>query len=135
MQGVSLPSAPLLLENREAGDYSIDLAPRVGVVFCTFNVTSPDQEKREDFGDLRFRQAMSLSINRKELNETVYFGLGTPHQYIGILPKPEFTDDKWMTYFTEYDPDRANALLDEVGMADSDGDGFRELPNGKKDRH
>ena len=124
MQGVSLPSAPLLLENREAGDYSIDLAPRVGVVSFTFNVTSPDLEKRKVFGDLRFRQAMSLSINREELNETVYFGLGTPHQYIGILPKPEFVDDKWTTYFTEYDPDRANALLDEVGMVDADGDGF-----------
>jgi peptide/nickel transport system substrate-binding protein len=132
MQGVSLPSAPLLLENREAGDYSIDLAPRVGVVSFTFNVTSPDLEKRKVFGDLRFRQAMSLSINREELNETVYFGLGTPHQYIGILPKPEFVDDKWTTYFTEYDPDRANALLDEVGMADADGDGYRELPNGEK---
>ncbi len=132
MQGVSLPSAPLLLENREAGDYSIDLAPRVGVVSFTFNVTSPDLEKRKVFGDLRFRQAMSLSINREELNETVYFGLGTPHQYIGILPKPEFVDDKWTTYFTEYDPDRANALLDEVGMADADGDDYRELPNGEK---
>ena len=132
MQGVSLPSAPLLLENREAGDYSIDLAPRVGVVSFAFNVTSADLEKRKVFGDLRFRQAMSLSINREELNETVYFGLGTPHQYIGILPKPEFVDDKWTTYFTEYDPDRANALLDEVGMADTDGDGYRELPNGEK---
>ncbi len=132
MQGVSLPSAPLLLENQEAGDYTIDLASRVGIVSFTFNVTSANPEKRKVFGDLRFRQAMSLSINREELNETVYFGLGTPHQYIGIMPMPDFVDDKWRTYFTEYDPDRANALLDEVGMADTDGDGFRELPNGEK---
>ena len=75
---------------------------------------------------------MSLAINRDELNETVFFGLGEPHQYIGIMPKPDFIDDKWRTYFAEYDPDRANALLDEIGMVDTDGDGFRELPNGEK---
>jgi peptide/nickel transport system substrate-binding protein len=32
----------------------------------------------------------------------------------------------------EHDPAKANALLDEVGMKDTDGDGFRELPNGDK---
>ena len=95
-------------------------------------MTSVNLEKRKVFGDLRFRRAMSLAINRDELNETVFFGLGEPHQYIGIMPKPDFIDDKWRTYFAEYDPDGANALLDEIGMVDTDGDGFRELPNGEK---
>ena len=36
------------------------------------------------------------------------------------------------TYATEYDPAGANALLDGLGMADTDGDGIRELPNGDK---
>ena len=31
---------------------------------------------------------------------------------------------------TQYDPAAANALLDEIGLADTDGDGFRELPSG-----
>ena len=131
-QGVSLASAPLLLEHMEAGDYQIDLVPRPWVITFTFNVTSADLEKRKVFGDLRFRQAMSLAIDRGAVNETAYFGLGEPSQYIGIYPRPKFVDEKWETHMTEFDPDRAGALLDEVGMVDVDGDGFRELPNGDK---
>ena len=37
-----------------------------------------------------------------------------------------------MSHATEFDAARANSLLDEIGMKDTDGDGFRELPNGDK---
>ena len=131
-QSLQLPSAPLLLENQEAGDYTIDLRPEITIPTFSFNVTSEDLGKREVFGDLRFRQAMSIALNRDEINEIAFFGLGVPRQYIGFSPKPEFIDDAWLSHYIEYDPDRANALLDEIGMMDVDGDGFRELPNGEK---
>ena len=131
-QSLQLPSAPMLLENQEAGDYTIYLRPEITVPTFAFNVTSEDLGKREVFGDLRFRQAMSVAMNRDEINEIAFFGLGTPRQYIGFSPKPDFVDDKWLTHYAEYDPDMANALLDEIGMVDTDGDGFRELPNGEK---
>jgi peptide/nickel transport system substrate-binding protein len=75
---------------------------------------------------------MSIAINRGELNETAYFGQGEPTQYIGFSPAPDFVDPKWKTFATEFDPDGAMKLLDEVGMVDKDGDGFRELPNSDK---
>ncbi len=131
-QSLQLPSAPMLLENQEAGDFTIYLKPEITVPTFAFNVTSEDPGKREVFGDLRFRKAMSVAMDRDEINEIAFFGLGTPRQYIGFSPKPDFIDDKWLTYYTEFDPDMANALLDEIGMVDTDGDGFRELPNGEK---
>ncbi len=131
-QSLQLPSAPMLLENQEAGDYTIDLRPEITVPTLAFNVTSEDLGKREAFGDLRFRQAMSVAINRDELNEVVFFGLGAPRQYIGFSPRPSFIDESWETYYTDHDPDLANSLLDDLGMVDTDGDGFRELPNGEK---
>lgn len=131
-QSLQLPSAPLLLENQEAGDYTIDLLPEITLPTFAFNVTSEDEAKRAVFGDLKFRQAMSVAINRDEINEVAFFGLGTPKQYIGFSPAPEFVDPKWVDYFAQYDPAMANSLLDEIGMADTDGDGFRELPNGDK---
>ena len=131
-QSLQLPSAPILLENQEKGDYTIDLQPEITLPVFSFNVTSSNLEKRKLFGDLRFRQAMSVAINREELNETVLFGQGTPRQYIGFSPRPEFVDEKWETHYIQYDPDLASSLLDEVGMVDVDGDGFRELPNGDK---
>ncbi len=129
-QSLQLSDAPILLENQEKSDYTIHLKPKVAIHAFSFNVTSADEEKRKVFGDLRFRKAMSIAINRDELNETAYFGQGTPAQYTGFSPVPDFVDPKWKTFATEYDADGAKALLDEIGMVDKDGDGFRELPNG-----
>nr|MBX2825225.1 ABC transporter substrate-binding protein [Gammaproteobacteria bacterium] len=131
-QSLQLSDVPILLENQEKGDYTIDIKPKIAMHVFSFNVTSDDDAKRAVFGDLRFRTAMSIAINRDELNEAAYFGQGVPMQYIGFSPAPDFVDPKWATHATGYDADKANALLDEVGMVDTDGDGFRELPNGDK---
>lgn len=131
-QSLQLASAPILLENQEKSDYTIHIKPKVAMHAFSFNVTSADEEKRKVFGDLRFRKAMSIAINRDELNEVAYFGEGQPQQYIGFSPAPPFIDEKWKSYAIEFDPDAAIALLDEIGMADTDDDGFRELPNGEK---
>ncbi len=131
-QSLQLPDAPLLLENQEKGNYTVDLKPEITIPTFAFNVTDEDLEKRKVFGDLRFRKAMSVAINRAEINEVAFFGLGEPKQYIGFSPAPSFVDPKWSQYMAQYDPDMANKLLDEIGMKDLDGDGFRELPNGDK---
>lgn len=131
-QSLQLASAPILLDNQEKSDYTIHLRPGVAMHAFSFNVTSADPEKRKVFGDLNFRKAMSIAINRKELNEVAYFGQGVPSQYIGFSPAPSFVDPKWKTFATEYDPKGAKALLDKIGMVDKDGDGFRELPNGDR---
>jgi peptide/nickel transport system substrate-binding protein len=131
-QSLQLPSAPILLENQEKGDYTVDLRPEITIPTFSFNVTSQDEAKRKVFGDLRFRQAMSVAINRDEINEVATFGLGKPKQYIGFSPTPAFADPKWESYMIEYDPDMAKKLLDEIGMEDTDGDGFRELPSGDR---
>ncbi|MEE2718111.1 MAG: ABC transporter substrate-binding protein, partial [SAR324 cluster bacterium] len=131
-QSLQLSSAPMLLEGQEKGDYTIFLRPEITLSNISFNVTHEDLDKRKVFGDLRFRQAMSVAINRDEINEVALFGLGTPRQYTGFSPLPEFVDKKWKSHMIQYDPGMANALLDELGMKDTDGDGTRELPNGKK---
>jgi peptide/nickel transport system substrate-binding protein len=130
-QSLQIADAPLLLDGQEKGDYTIQLKPKISMHTVSFNVTSEDEGKRAVFGDVRFRKAMSVAINRQELNEVAYFGLGQIQQYIGFSPAPEFVDPKWLTYATEYDPDGAKAMLDEVGVVDANGDGFRDLPDGR----
>ncbi|MFY9238927.1 MAG: ABC transporter substrate-binding protein [Roseovarius sp.] len=129
-QSVRLESAPILLENQEAGGYNVQLAPTVSVPAFSFNLTSTDPAKAEVFGNLKFREAMSIAINRDELNEVAFFGQGTPSQVLPFNPAPTFMDPKWASYMTDYDPELAKSKLDEIGMMDTDGDGFRELPNG-----
>ncbi len=131
-QSLQLPMAPVLLENQEKGNYQLQLKPEIAAPTFTFNVTSADLEKRKVFGDVRFRQAMSIAIDRDELNEVAFFGEGKPVQYTGFSPNPPFVDAKWTTHMAEHDPAKAKSLLDAVGLKDTDGDGFRELPNGEK---
>ena len=131
-QSLQLPSAPLLLEHQESGDYTIDLRPEITLANVPFNVTHKNLEKRKVFGDLRFRQAMSIALNRDEINEVGFLGQGIPKQYVGFSPSPSFLDPKWESYMIQYDPEAANSLLDAIGMKDIDGDGMRELPNGEQ---
>ena len=131
-QSLQLPSAPILLENQEKGDYTIYLRPEITQSVFAFNVTAEDEAKREVFADPRFREAMSVAIDREALNETVFFGLGEIRQYTGLSPLPDYVDQSWLGYKTGHDPEAAKALLDEIGMVDTDGDGMRELPNGDR---
>ncbi|MDQ7081418.1 MAG: ABC transporter substrate-binding protein, partial [Paracoccaceae bacterium] len=131
-QSLSLPDSPLLLEKQDKGGYTIDLAPTIAMPTFSFNVTDEDLAKRKIFGDLRFRKAMSLAINREEMNQTAFFGQGVAKQYVGFSPAPDFVDSKWLKFAADYNPAEAKKLLDEVGLKDVDGDGFRELPGGKK---
>lgn len=129
-QALQTDYVPLLLENQEKSDFLIDLKPDITMPTFAFNVTSDDLEKRKVFGDLKFRQAMSVAMNRDEINEVAMFGLGTPQQYVGFSPSPDFITPDWEQYFAQYDPALAKSLLDEIGVVDKDGDGMRELPNG-----
>ena len=73
---------------------------------------------------------MSIAMNRDEINEVVFFGLGVPTQYTTFSPYPQFADPAWESHEIGYDVDRANSLLDEMGLLDAYGDGNRDLPNG-----
>ncbi len=94
------------------------------------NLTANDEEWRKLMRDVRFRRALSLAIDRDELNETVYIGLAKPSNNTVMegskLFKPEYAK-KW----AQYDPKLANKLLDEVGLNKKDGQGFRLLPDGR----
>ncbi len=129
-QSMVLDYAPILLENQEKGNFTIDIKPSIRVSTFAFNVTSPDEAKRAVFGDLRFRQAMSVAIDRNEINEVAFFGLGQPQQYVAFSPTPSFVTDEMLQHYAQYDPEMAKALLDEIGVVDQNGDGKRDLPNG-----
>ena len=129
-QALQIDYVPLLMENQEKAGFVVDLKPDITMPTFAFNVTSEDLEKRKIFGDLKFRQAMSVAMNRDEINEVAMFGLGSPQQYIGFSPTPEFVPSEWEQHFAQHDPEMAKALLDEIGVVDTDGDGMRELPNG-----
>jgi peptide/nickel transport system substrate-binding protein len=126
-QTLELPNYTELKQNEEKGGYRVFLPPAVGeTVFYAFNITHLDPEMAKIYGDLRFRQAMSLAMNREEILEIVYLGQGEPQQELPVdASTVDFVSDEALYQFTEYDPDRANELLDEMGLTERDADGFR----------
>jgi len=125
---------PLYKENEDKGNYTTELTFAIGeTVYYAFNLNHPDEELRRIFNDLRFRQAMSLAINRDEIVELVYLGQAEPMQSTPVDPNTvDFITEEQKTAFIEYNPGRANALLDEMGLVDVDGDGFRDRLDGEK---
>jgi peptide/nickel transport system substrate-binding protein len=94
------------------------------------NLTASDPEWRKLMRDVRFRRALSLAIDREELNQSVYLGLAKPSNNTimerSVLFKPEYAK-KW----ANYDPKLANKLLDEAGLSKRGSDGIRMLPDGR----
>ncbi|WP_421869088.1 ABC transporter substrate-binding protein [Motiliproteus sp.] len=132
-QAVNLPQAPVLLENKDQGQYEVALRPTISMMSFAFNLTDKDQEKRAVFNDVNFRRAMSVAINRDQINEIAFFGLGKPTQYTAFdADTTPFITEELKTAYTQYDPKLAAKLLDKAGVVDKNGDGLRDLPSGKK---
>ena len=79
--------------------------------------------------DVRFRRALSLSLDRKALIEGLYDGRTQP---ANAVPGPEsllYNPDAFQRW-TQFAPAEANRLLDEIGLVGRDREGFRTLPDG-----
>lgn len=128
---LEIPDFPLLKENEGKSGYTTYMwpSPVPAEVALGFNLNHKDPVKREIFQDVRFRRAMSLAINREEINQLVFLGQGIPMQAT-VHPDCSFFKEEWAQAYAEYDPIRASELLDEMGLGKGP-DGWRLRPDGK----
>ena len=94
------------------------------------NLTVDDAGWRAVLRDVRFRRALSLAINRYELNRVIYFGLAIEGQNT-MLPGSPLYDAERRQRWSGFDLDQANALLDEMGLTQRDRRGARLMPDGR----
>lgn len=122
--------AELYADNAEAGNYRLfrTISGNNNDRILSFNLTHKDPVKNEIYNNRDFRVALSIAINRDELNELGAFGLSRPFQ---AAPRPEspLYDEEMATQYTEYDPARAEEILDSIGYT-RNADGFRVGPDG-----
>lgn len=95
------------------------------------NLNSADPVWRDVMRDVRVRRAMSLAIDRHEINMAVFYGLGTESADT-VLPDSPLFKPEYASAWISHDPDQANALLDAAGLAKRDEDGIRFLPDGRR---
>ncbi len=94
------------------------------------NLNTNDPVFRELLRDLRFRRALSLAIHRREINQVVYFGLVSESNNTVLPDSPLYRPD-YRSAWAEFDLERANALLDQLGLSKRDSRGVRLLPDGR----
>ena len=105
-----------------------------------FNFNYRDPKVRSLIEKPKFRQALSHAVDRDEVQRAVFFDTG--EQTTGTY-SPKTSDflvskdgrrvyKQWRDSYRDYSPEKAKALLDEIGVVDQDGDGKRELPDGSK---
>ena len=131
-QGLRLVNYPLLKESEADGDYRVVMADTSsGMVILGLNITHKEPVMRGILSDIRFKQAMSIAMDRDEINEVVYLGQGRPMQNTPAEPGlVDFVTDEMTSHMIEHDPARAMQLLDEMGL-EKGRDGFRLRPDGK----
>lgn len=94
------------------------------------NLNTSDPAYRALNRDVRFRRALSLAINRREINQVVYFGLAVEGANT-VLPQSPLYRAEYRGASSRYDIAGANRLLDEIGLTKRDSRGVRLLPDGR----
>ncbi len=132
-RGLSFSDAPVLKKGEAEGGYVTHLWSNGAAADIALypNQTVKDPAWRDLMRDVRFRRALSLAINRKAVNKSLYFGMAHPAAVAALPESPLYDKDRAAAY-AALDRQAANALLDEVGLDKRDSDGWRLLPDGRR---
>jgi peptide/nickel transport system substrate-binding protein len=129
----SLQNRPVLATNAEKGHYrlinTVSTASSAILIYPNLNVRDPRISAM--LNQKEFREALSLGIDRKQIIELVYAGQGEPFQ-VGPPEGHPLYNEQLATQFTDYDPAKANALLDKLGYDKRDSSNFRLDKDGKR---
>lgn len=120
-----------LRKGAKQNGYGVRLWPTAkGAHFALYpNMSAADETWRRVFRDVRFRRALSLAIDRHEINQVVYFGLAVEGGN-APLPGSPLARDTYTRAWSAHDLTTANQLLDDMGLKRGR-DGIRRLPDGR----
>lgn len=106
MADVAFPQVNVARNN---DDISLQATPQLAVRYVGFNTQKPP------FDNPRVRQAANYAVNRDEMIEYMFFGVGEPAR--GPLPSALPNYNHELEPYT-YDPEKARQLLAEAGYPD-----------------
>lgn len=125
---------PVFKENELAGKYRVITWPTFGGsdAIVMFNQTyNKDPIVAELLQTKDFRVALSYAIDREQIKESVFLGLGEARQPVPAPWHPYYPGDEYAKKYTDFNQTKANELLDGIGLTQRDGEGFRLNKDGK----
>ena len=124
---------PFLKQAEERSGYRVSLWDTTkGAHVALFpNLNVEDPTWRALVRDARFRRALSLAIDREEINYVIYYGLAAGGND-SVLPRSPLYRPEYRERWAGHDLAAAAALLDEMGLDRRDSDGVRLLPDGRR---
>jgi peptide/nickel transport system substrate-binding protein len=131
---IIMTNYPVLKDQEKTGKYRVITWPTFGgadAVIAINQTYTADPEMGKVMAQKDFRVALSLAINREQIKESVFLGLGEPRQPVPAPWHPYYPGDEWAKKWTEFNRDQANKMLDGIGLNKKDGNGIRLLPSGK----
>lgn len=133
-QTLSFASVPVFKQHEADGGYKVSLVESgTDGINLGFNATHKDPVLAEIFSNTDFKYAMSMALDRSEFNKVLCFGeCEEISNGVPIHPSSSFAKPEWYTFMTEYNVEKANELLDKVGLDKRDADGWRLRPDGKR---
>ncbi len=133
---IDIAKLPVFLENAERGHYKFHLDPGFNGSDSqlVFNLSyKADPELAKWIANADFRRALSIAIDRDQLNQAFWLGLGTPGSGVPSEIMPESPGKEWIAKWSDFDPAKANAMLDAIGLTKKDREGYRLRPdNGER---
>src|SRR5689334_9787621 len=133
---IDLGKLPVLLDNQQKGNYKVHLDLGFAGSDFMFHVNQSyngDPEIRKWLTNADFRRALALGIDRDQLNETFWLGVGTPGSPAPGETMPQSPGPEWRKKWSVLDVKQANELLDKIGLAKKDAEGFRvRTDNGQR---
>lgn len=129
-RGIDFAQYAVYAENAKAGDYHLYLWGSANWANLSFypNQSYQDPKYRALLQNVKFRQALSLGLDRDMLNEVMALGKAVPRTE-PVVPDSALYHADLETYYAEFDPDKAAALLDEAGLKKG-ADGKRTFADG-----
>ena len=131
---IDLGKLPVFIENQAKGGYKVYLDPGDygGDMIIKFNLNyDADPEIAKWFNTADFRRALALGIDRDQINETFWLGTGTPSSVVPADNNKYNPGPQYRKMWATLDVRKANEMLDKIGLAKKDAQGYRLRSDGK----
>jgi peptide/nickel transport system substrate-binding protein len=125
---LDIAKLPLFLQNQQKGDYKLSIDPAQHGADGAFRINlsyDKDPEIAKWLTNRDFRRALSLGINRDQINETIFLGIGTPGSAVASEDNPFNPGPEYRKLWSTHDPKQANEMLDKIGLDKKDSEGYR----------